>query len=61
MVKETCTYVMIPRMHLMLHPVGPISSYNMSKKKADLSYCCLLSPQDLGKHLIGMTAMEIIL
>jgi len=61
MVQETCTYVMIPRLHMMLAPCGTISAPNMSRKKADLSYCCLLSPQDLGKHLHNMTAMEIIL
>jgi hypothetical protein len=62
-VKDTCTYVMIPRMHMMLHPVGQLSASNFSKnsKKVDLSYCCLLSPQDLGKYMDNMTAMEVIL
>lgn len=62
-VKDTCTYVMIPRMHMMLHPVGQLSASNFSRnsKKVDLSYCCLLSPQDLGKYMDNMTAMEVIL
>jgi hypothetical protein len=62
-VKDTCTYVMIPRMHMMLHPVGQLSASNFSRnsKKVDLSYCCLLSPQDLGKYMNNMTAMEVIL
>lgn len=63
MVNETCTYVMIPRMHMMLHPCGQLESTNFSKNspKSDLSYCCLLTPQDLGKHMNYMSAMEIIL
>lgn len=61
--KETCTYVMIPRMHMTLHPVGQLAESNFSRnsKKVDLSYCCLLTPQDLGKHMNHMSAMEIIL
>lgn len=63
MLKETCTYVMIPRMHMMLHPCGKLSASNFSRnsKKVDLDYCCLLTPQDLGKYMNEMTAMEIIL
>lgn len=61
--KEICTYAMIPRMHMMLHPCGKLSASNFSRnsKKVDLDYCCLLTPQDLGKHMINMTAMELIL
>lgn len=58
---EICTYVMIPRLHMMLHPVGTLSNVSRQSKKADLSYCCLLTPQDLGKHMGNMSAMELIL
>lgn len=51
--KESCVHPMIPRMHALLHPVGPHG-------KSDRAYSCLLSPQDLGKHMIGMTAMEVL-
>ena len=62
--KESCTHVMIPRMNMMLHPVGQISMSDHCTTRApknDLSYCCLLTPQDLGKHMHGMTAMEVVL
>ena len=56
--KESCTHVMIPKMTMMLHPVGQIKN---DRKKTNLNYSCLLSPHDLGKHMIGMTAMEVLL
>src|SRR5574343_356644 len=48
---ESCVHVMIPRQHMMLAPVGqvPISPYTVRQPRHDLSYCCLLTPQDLGK------------
>jgi len=63
MMHEECTYVMIPRQHMMLHPVGPIpvSTHAKYGPRNDLSYCVLLTPQDLGKHMHGMTAMEVVL
>lgn len=57
--KESCVHVMIPRMCMMLHPVGPLE--NPPSKRAELSYSVLLAPQDLGKHMTGLTAMEILL
>jgi hypothetical protein len=60
--KDSCVHTMIPRMHMMLHPVGPIPvSSNIRVAKNDLSYCCLLSPQDVGKLMDNLTAMEIVL
>ena len=60
--KDACVHTMIPRMHMMLHPVGPIPvSSSIRVAKNDLSYCCLLSPQDVGKHMDNLTAMEIVL
>lgn len=60
--KESCVHVMIPRMDMMLHPVGPVASHSSAlRQRADLSYCCLLTPQDLGKYMHGMTAMEVVL
>lgn len=61
--RESCVHVMIPRMNMMLHPVGPIpvSGHSIRRQREDLSYCILLSPQDLGKHMHGMTAMEVVL
>jgi hypothetical protein len=56
--KESCTHVMIPRMNMMLHPVGTIKN---ERKRTELSFSCLLSPHDLGKYMIGMTAMEVLL
>jgi hypothetical protein len=62
MMKESCTHVMIARMDMMLHPVGPVKFNSSAKKqRPDLSYCCLLTPQDLGKYMHEMTAMEVIL
>jgi len=59
--KKSCVHVMIPRMHMMLHPVGPVKDDRVNKKTPNLNYSCLLSPQDLGKHMIGMTAMEVLI
>jgi len=62
--RETCTYVMIPRMHMALHPVGQVVRQRTNpepRRGDDLSYCCLLSPQDLGKHMGNISVMEIIL
>jgi len=61
--RESCIHTMIPRMSMMLAPVGPHPTTSYSKKtaKSDLSYCCLLSPQDLGKYMPGVTAMEVVL
>ena len=60
--KASCVHTMIPKSCMMLHPVGKIvSNSNMKTTKDDLSYCCLLSPQDLGKHMNNLTAMEIVL
>ena len=61
--KGSCTHVMIPKMNMMLHPVGPIpvTPYSSRTHRVDLSYCILLSPQDLGKHMTGMTAIEVTL
>ena len=57
-VKKSCVHVMIPRMHMMLHPVGQIKS---DPRNSNYSYSCLLSPQDVGKHMSGMTAMEVLI
>jgi len=56
--EETCVHTMIPRMHMMLCPAG---TYQNDRKRTNLSYSCLLSPQDLGKHMIGMTVMEVVI
>lgn len=53
---ESCSYIMIPKMHMMLHPVGEIN-----KSKKNINYCCLFSPQDLGKYISKLSAMEMIL
>ena len=58
--REACVHVTIPRMHMILHPVGPINS-DRRRKNPDLSYSILLSPQDIGKHFNGMTAIEVLL
>ena len=59
--KKSCVHVMIPRMNMMLHPVGTVKDNKVNKTKPDLNYSCLLSPQDLGKHMTGMTAMEVLI
>ena len=56
--KESCSHVMIPRMSMILHPVGTLKN---RRKNTELSYSCLLSPYDLGKYMIGMTAMEVLI
>lgn len=56
--KKSCTHVMIPRMNMLLHPIGVVKNERM---KTEYSYSVLLSPHDLGKHMIGMTAMEVLL
>lgn len=56
--KESCTHVMIPRMSMVLHPVGKVKN---DRKNTDYSYSCLLSPHDLGKYMSSMTAMEVLL
>lgn len=57
--KSSCVHVMIPRLCMMLHPVGILETAR--SKYAELNYSVLLSPQDLGKHLSAVTAMEILL
>lgn len=60
--KQSCVHVMIPKGSMTLHPVGPVTKTSSARKaQADLSYSCLLSPQDLGKNMHGMTAMEVVL
>lgn len=56
--KESCIHVMIPRMHMLVHPVGPIKNMMKGTEKV---YSCLLTPQDLGKHMLDMTAMELLM
>lgn len=53
---RSCVHVTIPKLHMMLHPVGPVKDH-----KSNLSFSCLLSPQDLGKKMHGMTAMEVLI
>lgn len=55
---ESCSHVMIPKQHMMLHPVGQIKKSNV--KRVNVNYSCLLTPQDLGKYFHGLTAMEIL-
>lgn len=59
--KQSCVHVMIPRGHMMLHPVGTVKDNKVNKTEPPLNYSCLLSPQDLGKHMTGMTAMEVMI
>lgn len=54
--KKSCVHVMIPRMHMLVHPVGPI----LTNRREEKIYSCLLSPQDLGKNMHDMTAMELM-
>lgn len=62
LLKESCVHSMTARMDMMLHPIGPVKSNSSARvQRADLSYCCLLTAQDLGKHMIDMTAMEVVL
>lgn len=55
--QESCVHVMIPKQHMMLHPVGKVAGWN----KSDRSYSCLLSTQDVGKNMNSMTAMEVLI
>jgi hypothetical protein len=55
--KEACVHVTIPRGSMLLHPVGTYKGEG--QRGAELSFSCLLSPQDLGKHLHGVTAIDI--
>lgn len=55
--KESCVHVMIPKMHMMLHPVGPVTDRRNDEK----IYSVLLSPQDVGKNMDNMTAMELLM
>lgn len=60
--RESCVHVMIPKMSMMLHPVGKVTRDQLNRgKKSDLDYCCMLSPQDVGKHMDQVSAMEIVL
>lgn len=56
--KESCSHVTIPRMHMMLHPIAKVRD---DRRKTEYFYSCLLSPQDLGKHMGNMTAMELLI
>jgi hypothetical protein len=60
--REACVHTMIPKLTMMLHPVGQVTKAQLNRGKvSDLSYCCMLSPQDVGKHMNQMSAMEIVL
>jgi hypothetical protein len=60
--RESCVHVMIPKMTMLLHPVGQVTKQQLNRgKTSDLSFSCMLSPQDVGKHMNQMTAMEIVL
>jgi hypothetical protein len=53
---EACVHVMIPRMHMLVHPVGTI----LNNRQVEKVFSCLLSPQDIGKNMYDMTAMELL-
>lgn len=55
--KQSCVHVMIPSSHMIVHPVGPMKT----SRKVDKIYSCLLSPQDIGKNMDNMTAMELMM
>lgn len=57
LVQAACIHVAIPRQHAILHPVGQVDV----KRGSEQSYSCLLSSQDLGKSMNGLTAMEMLL
>lgn len=60
--RESCVHVMIPKFTMMLHPVGQVTRNQLNRgKKSDLPYCCMLSPQDVGKYMNQVSAMEIVL
>ena len=60
--KDSCVHVTIPKMSMMLHPVGKVTRDMLNRgKKSNLSYCCMLSPQDVGKNMNQMSAMELVL
>jgi hypothetical protein len=55
--KAECVHVSIPKLHMMLHPVGSITD----KQNDEKIYSCLLSPQDIGKYMNNMSAMELLM
>lgn len=60
--RESCVHVMIPKHAMMLHPVGQVTREQLNRGKTNnLSYSCMLSPQDVGKHMDQLSAMEIVL
>lgn len=52
--QETCAHVDIPKTMAMCHPVGSVG-------RAELIHSVMLSPQDLGKYLMGATGKELLL
>jgi hypothetical protein len=48
-------HLTIPRLTMVCHPVGPTA---VSK---DLPMSILVGPQDLGKHMVNMSAQELLL
>lgn len=57
-VRGQAVHVTVPRAHAMLHPVGPIEGDQRSR---GLPFSCLIAPQDLGKWVVGKTAMEVLI
>jgi len=51
----TVVHLLIPRMTLICHPVGPTSS------SKEFSMSCLVGAQDIGRYMSDMTAQELLM
>lgn len=51
----TVVHLLIPRMTLICHPVGPTST------SKEFSMSCLVGAQDIGRHMSDMSAQELLM
>ena len=48
-------HLSIPRHTMVCHPVGPTTN------SKDLPMNILIGPQDIGKHMVNMSAQELLI
>lgn len=53
--KGVVVHLTIPRLTMICHPVG------VTTNSKDLPMCILIGPQDIGKHMVNMSAQELLI
>lgn len=53
---ESLPHVSVAKGSMLLHPVGPAQD-----NKPEEIYSCIIGPYDIYKHIVGMSAKEVVL